>query len=121
MGNQFTLEVSDQLKQRAGLIAAQTCQRIEDVLAKALESVLPDLPVELLPDNEVLALAKSRMPTTQERRFTYLLEQNREGQITPEELTELDDLMDVYDRGMLLKSQAIREAVTRGLMKLPKP
>ncbi len=121
MGNQITLEVSDQLKQRAGLIAAQTRQRIEDVLANALEAVLPDPPVELLPDNEVLALAKSKMPAAQQRRFNYLLEQNREGQITPEELTELDRFMELYDCGMLLKSQAIREAVTRGLMKLPKP
>jgi hypothetical protein len=121
MGNQITLEVSDQIKQRAGLIAIQTRQRIEDVLAKALESVFPDLPVELLPEDEVLALAKSKMPPAQEMRFTYLLGQNKEGQITPEELAELDHLMDEYDRGMLLKSQAIREAVTRGLMKLPKP
>ncbi|HEX4950917.1 MAG TPA: hypothetical protein VFZ34_29930 [Blastocatellia bacterium] len=121
MGNQITLQVSDQLKQRAGIIAAQTRQRIEDVLANALEAVLPDPPVELLPDDEVLALAKSKMPAGQEARFNYLLEQNREGQITPEEIIELDPLMDAYDRGMLLKAQAIREAVTRGLMKLPKP
>lgn len=121
MGNQITLEVSDQLKQRAGLIAAQRHQRIEDVLANALEAVLPDPPVELLPDDEVLALAKSKMPAAQEVRFSYLLEQNREGRITPEELAELDRFMEMYDRGMLLKSQAIREAVTRGLMKLPTP
>lgn len=120
MSNQITLEVSDQIRQRAGLIAARTRQRIEDVLARALEAGLSDPPVELLPDDEVLALAKSKMPPMQEMRFTYLLGQNKEGQITAEELTELDHLMDEYDRGMLLKSQAIREAVTRGLMKLPK-
>lgn len=121
MSERITIEVSDQAIQRAGLIAAQTHRRIEDVISSVVEAALPDLPVEALPDAEVLSLAQSKFTPDQQTRFSYLLDQNREGLLTTEERAELDYLMDVYERSMLRKAQALSEAVARELMELPKP
>ncbi len=121
MSERIMIEVSDQALQRAGLIAAQTHQRVEEVISSLVEATIPEPPVEILSDDEVLALAKSKFSPEQQERFSYLLEQNREGVITLPERAELDQLMDVYERGMLRKAQALSEAVSRGLMELPKP
>lgn len=121
MSEQITIEVSDQVIRRAGLIAAQTHQRIEEVIARLLEAVIPESPVATLTDEEVLALAQSKFTPEQQARFSYLLEQNRESAMTAEERAELDRLMDIYERGTLRKSQALSEAVSRGLMELPQP
>lgn len=121
MSSQITIEVPDRIKQRAVYIAHHTHQRIEDVIVNVLESAMPVLPIEMLPDDEVLALAKSMMPPTQEERFHYLLEQNREGTLASDERLELDRIMDAYEQGLLRKSQALVVAVGRGLMELPKP
>ena len=44
-----------------------------------------------------------------------LLEQQREGQLATDEQGELTALSDLHDRALLLKSEAIAEAVRRGL------
>lgn len=115
MSGQITIEVSDQVIRRAGLIAAQTHQRIEEVIASLLEAVIPESSVATLTDEEVLALAQSKFTPEQQARFSYLLAQNRESAMTAEERAELDRLMDIYERGLLRKAQASRVAAQRGL------
>jgi hypothetical protein len=75
----------------------------------------PTRPVHELSDTEVLQLATMQMPTWQNRRLHELLEQQREGQLTAEEQVELTHLLRLHDSALLLKSEAMVEAVHRGL------
>ena len=75
----------------------------------------PIRPVHELSDAEVLQLATMQMPTWQSRRLHELLEHQREGQLTPEEQVELAHLLRLHDRALLLKSEAMVEAVRRSL------
>jgi hypothetical protein len=75
----------------------------------------PIRPVHELSDAEVLRLATMRMPTWQNRRLHELLEHQREGQLTAEEQVELTHLLRLHDSALLLKSEAMVEAVRRGL------
>jgi hypothetical protein len=67
-----------------------------------LERAATELPVEELPDEEVLALSE-------------LLSQNREDELESAGRRELDELMPLYEHGLLRKAQALRVAVQRGL------
>lgn len=115
MSEQITIQVSDQVVQHAAQVAAQTHQPIEEVLSHWLDSIVTELPVERLSDAEVLALTKLDFTPEQQGDFSHLLEQNREGTIETEGQTRLDQLMSIYEGGWLRKSQALREAVRRGL------
>jgi predicted HTH domain antitoxin len=75
----------------------------------------PTPPVHDLSDADVLRFATMQMPTWQNRRLHELLEQQREGQLTTEEQVELAHLLRLHDRALLLKSEALVEAVQRGL------
>ncbi len=75
----------------------------------------PTRPVFELPDATVLRLAAMQMPAWQTRRLQELLAQQREGQLSMEEKSELMELFALHDRGLLLKSEAIAEAVRRGI------
>ena len=68
-----------------------------------------------LADAEVLRLATMHMPPWQSRRLDELVEQQRAGQLTPEEQVELAHLLRLHDSALLLKSEAMVEAVRRGL------
>ena len=75
----------------------------------------PIRPVHELSDAEVLRLATMQMPTWQNRRLHELLEHQREGQLTTEERVELAHLLRLHNSALLLKSEAMVEAVRRSL------
>lgn len=72
-------------------------------------------PVGELSDTDVLRFAHMRMPRWQSSRLDELLDQQREGQLTKEEEADLIDLLRLSDQAQLLKSEAMAEAVRRGL------
>ena len=67
-------------------------------------------------DGEILHLSNLHMPAWQTRRLHELLEQQAEDQLTDEERKELNELLRVNDNALLLKFEAIAEAVQRGLL-----
>ena len=75
----------------------------------------PIRPVHELADAEVLRFATMQMPPWQSRRLHELLEHQREGQLTTEEQVELAHLLRLHESALLLKSEAMVEAVRRGL------
>jgi hypothetical protein len=79
------------------------------------ETGAPTRPVGELPDAEVLRLSNLQMPTWQSRRLQELLEKQQEGELTAEEPSELGHLLRLNDSALLLKSEAMVEAVHRGL------
>jgi Uncharacterised protein family (UPF0175) len=75
----------------------------------------PIRPVHELSDAEVLRLSAMQMPTWQNRRLHELLEHQREGHLTTEEQVELVHLLRLHHSALLLKSEAMVEAVRRSL------
>ena len=116
MSEQITIQVSDQVVRHAATVASLTRRRIEDVLAEWLESLVNELPVEALSDAEVLALTELQLSNEQQAALTELLERNRMNSLDDQDRRHLDELIRVYEHGLLRKSQALRVAVQRGLL-----
>jgi hypothetical protein len=116
MSQQITIQVSDQVVRQAAQVAAQTERSVEEVLASWLEAAATELPVEELPDAELLALTELRFTDEQQATLSDLLAQNREGTLDAEGQGQLDELMRLYEQGLLRKSQALRIAAQRGII-----
>jgi DNA replication protein DnaD len=56
-----------------------------------------------------------QMETEQQELFSDLLARNTEGQLNQLETQQLEQLMQVYRRGLVRKARALKVAVERGL------
>jgi hypothetical protein len=115
MSQQITIQVSERVIRQAAQVAAQSQRSVEGVLAAWLESMTTERPVEELSNEEVLSLTQLRLNDEQEAGLSELLEQNREGMLDADGQRKLDEMMRLYERGLLRKSQALKIAVQRGL------
>lgn len=115
MGEQITIQVSDRVLRQASNVATQSQRRIEEVLADWLESVITEMLIEMLSDEEILELTNLQVTTEQQAALSDLLARNREDMLDTEGRRQLDELMGVYEHGLLRKAQALRVAVQRGL------
>lgn len=115
MAEIVTLELSESLAKKAKEIAAVTNRRLEDVLVEWIDRAINELPVDSLPDEQVLALCDLQMEPEQQETLSELLAGNREGQLNDAEFKKLDELMQVYRSGLLRKARAFKVAVERGL------
>jgi hypothetical protein len=71
--------------------------------------------ISQLDDASVMALAESQMPADKDERLSDLLYKQREKQLGVEEAAELLALMFMYYSGWWRKTEALVEAVKRGL------
>lgn len=117
MNQQITLTVSDKLLQQAMLIASKKKHRIEDVLSDWLEGMYQEKFTDKLSDEEILALTKIKISFEEQERLSELLFKDREVGLNKEEQSELDLMLEISERNMLRKSEALRIAVKRGLVK----
>ncbi|MEH2152225.1 hypothetical protein [Nostoc sp.] len=115
MAEIVTLQLPETLAQKAREIAAFTHRRLEDVLLEWIESAITELPMESLPDEQVLAICDMQMETQQQELFSKLQARHREGQLNDAEVRQLDELMQVYRHGLVSKARALKVAVERGL------
>jgi len=76
---------------------------------------LDEIPVALLPDEEVLILCDLQMTAKQHEEISDLLADQREGMIDEAGRKRLDELLQIYDQYLLRKSEALVVAVQRGL------
>ena len=77
---------------------------------------MPDeISISSLSDDEVLALTDLQMDPGQSAELSELLALNGEGKLDASGRVRLDGLMEIYRAGMVRKSQALGEAVARGL------
>lgn len=74
-----------------------------------------DLPVATLSDEAVMALSRVQMDKGQGERLGQLLEQQREHGLTADEQHSLMTLMQVYHQLWIRQSEALAEAIKRGL------
>lgn len=116
MSQQITLRISDEVAQRATTIAAQTERSVEEVLTAWLDKLVSEVPVEGLPDSEVISLTQLQLTEQEQDVLSHLLTRNREGTLDTTGRHRLDELMRLYERGLLRKSEALRVAVHRGLI-----
>ncbi|MDI6792578.1 MAG: hypothetical protein QME81_06900 [bacterium] len=123
MGTQVTLTLPNDLYTRAERWATITRRELSETLTDVLSDVLkpicaaPDMekPVSTLSDQEVVTLSKLQMAPTQGRRLDKLLEKQRESELADEERSKLLALMQTYEQLWIRQSEALAEAVRRGL------
>jgi len=115
MSRMMTIPVSERAEHRATRLAALTRQRVEDVLTSWLDWAATEVPVEMLPDDELAALCGLTMDEKQQQELSRLLAGNREGVLNAAELAQLDRLMQTYRQGLVRKARALHVAVQRGL------
>jgi hypothetical protein len=115
MSEMMTIPVSERAARQAARLASLTQQRVEDVLAGWLDWTAAEIPVETLPDDELLALCDLEMDEDQQQELRRLLAGNREGLLNAAEQVRLDELMQIYRHGLVRKARAIKVAVQRGL------
>ena len=129
MNTRVTLTLPDDLYEHAKRWATITQRDLTETLTTALAIVLtpvyttPKLerPIPSLSDEEVLALSHVQMMLSQGQRLSELLEKQREGALTEKERPELLALIQVYEQLWIRQSEALAEAVRRGLRKPLEP
>ena len=123
VSTQLTLEVSDEVLRRASTVASATRREVSEILSEALSTAFggpglaPDSfpPVESLNDAAVLELCDARLPERTASRLSLLLEARDRGARDTESDAEMEGLMQTYQSLWLRQSEALAEAVRRGL------
>ncbi len=124
MSVQVTLSLPNNLFEHAKDLGNATKRDTAEVLADALEMMwptLPDSPAANLPaiaslsDEDVLALADMKLDEAQNNRLSELQTKGKQATLTEVERFELLSLLQIYQLGQLRKSEALAEAVRRGL------
>jgi hypothetical protein len=125
---QLTLTLPAGLLEKARIMAGRAGRTVDAVLVEAIERSLDPLgdaleqkPVTQWPDEEVLSAADGQMPPEREERLSELLDRQQAGRLADAERPELTALMELYQRLLLRKAQALAEAVRRGLREPVRP
>jgi hypothetical protein len=123
MSRRITLELPDEIMDRAERLASLTHREVAELLADAVSTALPPWeavlgetpPIAQLSDAEVLKLTHLRLDAARDRRLSVLLGQQEAGQLTAAQRAELVSLIQVYEANLLRQAEALAEAVRRGL------
>jgi hypothetical protein len=115
MSPEVVLTVPDDVVRSAERIARQSRRSLEAVLAAWLDRAASELPVEELDDDALLTICDAQLSPEEQAELSTLLFENREGTLDETARVRLDELARAYDHRLLRKSQALREAVARGL------
>lgn len=109
----ITLILSDEIIARALDIAQKTNRELEDVVAEWIDEY--DVPVEKLSDEEILLLCDYEMNPYHAYELRNLLYHHREGDLDRTDSERLDELLQIYRKGIVRKSRALQVAAARGL------
>ena len=115
MAEVITLELPDELASKIKDIAANSQRRLEDILVEWIDHAASEPPLEVLPEEQILALCELQMENELQDELSNLLAQNREGLLEETKQQRLDELMQIYRHGLIRKAQALQIAVVRGL------
>src|SRR5215210_671049 len=98
---QTTVNLLENAYNRVSGIAQMTEKTIDEVIEETFENrfekevEMLKKSIELSSDKEVLALANLQMPEKQNNRLSRLLAKNGEGNLTDDERSELNNLMQI--------------------------
>ncbi|MBT9315298.1 hypothetical protein [Leptothoe spongobia] len=124
---QVTLQLPDHLVEHAKQLGTATQRDLNTVLTDSLEMLWLPLnttigattsqtqSVDTLPDKDLLALASIKMDPIQHQRLGELQAMGKTRELTLPERYELVALFQIYQLGLLHKSEALAEAVKRGI------
>jgi len=122
----ITIELPEDVYERAQRIAQETAQPLEQVIADRLVEtfgVLSGLPqaeqaelaaFRLLSDDTLRGVTREQMARSEKDRSVYLGDRNSRGTITPEERREYEHLVERGNRLMLRKAWAAGVLMERG-------
>ncbi|MFO0125683.1 MAG: hypothetical protein ACK54J_00365 [Pseudanabaena sp.] len=116
MSESIALELPEPLAKKVKEIAALNRQGIEEMLIEWIDRTINEIPIDTLPDEQVLALCNLQMGEQQQRVFSNLQARNSEGLLNAQEVKKLNELMQVYRHGSVRKAKAMQVAVMRGLI-----
>ena len=124
MNDNITLSLSHDLVVKAQAWAKQSGQPLADFLAESLECSLAPFSnsagtLRDCSDRQVLEALEHQMEPSLDQRLSELLQLQQNDQLSVVQTQELQQLMIVYQEGLLTKSAALREAVERGLRDAP--
>lgn len=116
MSESIILELPETLVKQVKEIATLNHRGIEEMLIEWINRAVNDVPLDLLPNEQILALCHLQMTTEQQATFSDLQFRHREEHLNAQETSKLDELMQIYRSGLVRKAQAMNIAVKRGLM-----
>ena len=116
MSESIALELPEPLAKKVKEIAALNRQGIEEMLIEWFDRTINEIPIDTLPDEQVLALCNLQMDGQQQRFFSDLQARNSEGLLNAQEVKKLNELMRVYRHASVRKAMAMQVAVMRGLI-----
>lgn len=125
MSTQVVVTLSDELLQQATQWASLTRRDLPQTLADALQIAFApirsglggEVHIRDISDQQVLALTTIQMKSAHSTRLNELLARQQDNQLSNEEQSELMALMEIYNRSWICQSEALAEAVRRGLRK----
>jgi len=115
MTEKVTVELPEELVRQVQTTAERTQQSFDEVLAQWIRIGGGEPVLELLGDEELLAVCDGQWEASAQDELSDLLERNQEGALEDVERRRLDDLMRTYRAGLVRKAQALKIAVDRGL------
>ena len=129
MTTRIEVTLPDQTFHQAEFLARLANRQVADLLADTIVISLPVLtdrddmvrPVNELANVDILALTNLQLPPEQDERLSQLLAKQQMENLYPSERAELQALMRIYQIGLLRKSQALTEAVKRGILPALEP
>jgi len=112
----IALELPETLVRKVKEIASFSDHKVEDMLIEWIARSANEMPVDSLPDRQILDLCDFQMDVEQQEILSDLLALNREDIIGDQDAKKMDELMQIYRQGTLRKAQALNIAVKRGLI-----
>lgn len=114
------LQLPDELYERLREIADDSHRPVESVLIDSLTLLFGDLPtinpeqLVTFSDEQLWALVHRMIAWPQDARLRELTAQGKQRELSADEQSELESLIDAYDQYVLLRSQALLHLKQRG-------
>ena len=116
------LQIPQEILERARQIATESNRSVESVLLDAIALLFGTLPNNSLSldelktynDEQLWAIVHQRLLLPQDTRLRQLVELGKQGLLSDDEKGEMQDLMDLVDHQMLLRSEALLLLKQRG-------
>ncbi len=119
---EVTLNLPENVYRNFSKLAEKKQRRVEEVIADRLqddfsaETVDFEESVAGWADEDVLALAKLKLPKEQANRMSESSDLEQRGLIKAVEKSEMEMYLEIYNNANLRKAHGIAEAVKRGLI-----
>ena len=122
---EVTLNLPENVYRNFSKLAEKKHQRVEEVITDKLQDDFSDEIADYeetvagWADEDVLALARLKLPKEQTERMSKLSDKVQRGTISKVEENELEIYLEIYNNANLRKAHGIAEAVKRGLISSP--